>query len=557
MEIVAHPTEYHIDVPFNHFRKRNLEAVRALSNRYYDAIRKIWIAPVSIAQEVEVMATETRAEVLRMSHPVAPLKVGKIAPLPELETPLKLRSGEMRPYQGNGVARGLELKRFINGDEQGLGKTLQTIATLYAAYKRGEDVFPALIVCPASTKINWLREWEQWTDIKAVILTDKNKKVWTRFHEVAQIDVFITNYESLKKYFVHYMPPKSRIKNSLDIQLKQSSQMFKSVVFDESHRCKDTSTTQTKLALRLAIGKEWIILLTGTPVVNKPTDLFPQLAIMGHHKTFGGVTGYKVRYCDGGKGASNLQELNYLINKTCFFRREKKDVAKDLPAKQRQTIICDITTRSKYNEARDNFLDYLKASGFTREEIERKLRGEIMVKMGELKRISALGKLNEVKEFVNEVIDSGEKLVLFCSLHAIVDALKLEFPDAVTITGRDSMLQKQASIDKFQNDKTCQLVICNIKAAGVGITLTASSRVAFVEYPWHYADCVQCEDRVHRIGQAFPVMATYFLGQDTIDEDLFELIVSKAETANAITGATDKMQTSYVNKMLNLLKYSK
>jgi SWI/SNF-related matrix-associated actin-dependent regulator of chromatin subfamily A-like protein 1 len=278
---------------------------------------------------------------------------------------------------------------------------------------------------------------------------------------------------------------------------------------------------------------------------------------MGHHKKFGGVTGYKVRYCDGGKSSSNLQELNYLLNETCFFRREKKDVAKDLPEKQRQTILCDITTRDTYTEARDNFVQFLENSGYTDEEIETKLRGEIMVKMGELKRISALGKLNEVKEFVNEVIDSGEKLVLFCSLHAIVDALKKEFPDAVTITGRDNGKQKQESIDKFQNDKTCQLVICNIKAAGVGITLTASSRVAFVEYPWTYADCVQCEDRVHRIGQKNTVMATYFLGQDTIDEDLYKLIVSKAETANAITGATDKMETSYVNKMLNLLNYKK
>ncbi|HET8838482.1 MAG TPA: DEAD/DEAH box helicase, partial [Flavobacteriaceae bacterium] len=309
------------------------------------------------------------------------------------------------------------------------------------------------------------------------------------------------------------------------------------------------------LALRIAMKKEWVILLTGTPVVNKPIDLFPQLAIMGHLNIFGGRKGFLTRYCEGGRGASNLKELNYLLNKHCFFRREKKDVAKDLPEKQRQTILCDITTRAEYNRAKNEFVSYLKDKDFTDAEIAKKLRGEIMVKMGELKRISALGKLNEVKEFVNEVLESGEKLIVFASLHSIVDAMKSEYPNAVTVTGRDNQAQKQHSIDSFQNNPDCKLIICNIKAAGVGITLTASSRVAFIEYPWTYSDCVQCEDRAHRIGQKNNVMVTYFLGHKTIDEQMFELIKSKAETANAITGATDQMETSYVDKMLNLLDF--
>ena len=170
------------------------------------------------------------------------------------------------------------------------------------------------------------------------------------------------------------------------------------------------------------------------------------------------------------------------------------------------------------------------------------------------------GKMNEVKEFVEEVLESGEKLILFCNLHAIVDSCLELWPEAVTITGRDETQQRQRNIDRFQTDHKCQLIICNIKAAGVGITLTASSRVAFIEYPWTYADCVQCEDRAHRIGQHFPVMCTYFLGQQTIDEKLFKLIQSKAEVANQITGATDEIQTNYVNDIrklyLNELKKS-
>jgi len=556
MQIIQHPNEFHIHIPFDHWKDRNLKAVKALSIRRFDYKNKIWVAPITISEEVLELAKTHRAEILKKENN-QPEKIGTIEPLPELETAIELKHPEgfqLREYQGKGVARGLQLKRYINGDEQGLGKTLQSIATLYAAKLRGEDPFPALVVCPASMKETWKREWKQWAGIKAMVLDNKNKDTYHRFYELGMADVFITNYESLKKFFVQYMPPKGKMRNSMDIQMKPTVDLFNSIVIDESHRCKDTKTQQTKLALRIAMNKEWVILLTGTPVVNKPIDLFPQLAIMGHLNKFGGRKGFLTRYCEGGRGASNLKELNYMLNKHCFFRREKIDVAKDLPEKQRQTILCDITTRAEYNRAKNDFMKHLEEMNFSDEEIARKLRGEIMVKMGELKRISALGKLNEVKEFVNEVLEAGEKLIVFASLHVIVDAMKAEYPDAVTVTGRDNAEQKQASIDAFQNDPSCKLIICNIKAAGVGITLTASSRVAFIEYPWTYSDCVQCEDRAHRIGQKNNVMITYFLGHKTIDEQMFELIKSKADTANAITGATDKMETNYIDKMISMFK---
>src|SRR5690606_16650198 len=153
---------------------------------------------------------------------------------------------------------------------------------------------------------------------------------------------------SLKKYFVRHMPPKGKLRRSSDIVMDDRIQLLKSMIVDESHRCKNPSTQQAKLTLRIAHEKEWVILLTGTPVVNKPIDLYPQLAIMNRLKEFGNRKGFLGRYCEGGRGAANLKELNYLLNQHCFFRREKKDVAKDLPEKQRQTIMCDITNREQY-----------------------------------------------------------------------------------------------------------------------------------------------------------------------------------------------------------------
>lgn len=556
MQIIEYATEFHVRIAFNRLRKRNTAAVKKIPYAQWDYKNKVWKIPLNQRINMIKLQRYANAEYFKIGD-AEPEKFEEVPQLPDLETEIPLAHPEgfgFRPYQEKGVARGLELKRFMNGDEQGLGKTLQSIATIHGAALAGNNVFPCLVICPASTKINWMREWQMWSGRKAMVLEDRVKDSWHRYFEIGEAEVFIVNYESLKKYFVKYMPPKGKLRSSRDIEMDPRVNMLKSVIVDESHRCKDTKTQQAKFTLKICMDKEWVILLTGTPVVNKPIDLFPQLAIMNRLNHFGGKKNYLTRYCEGGRGAANLKELNYLLNKNCFFRREKKDVTKDLPEKQRQTILCDITTRNEYNKARDEFVSYLKEKGADDAEIAKKLRGEIMVKMGELKKISAYGKLNEAKEFIHQVIDSGEKLIVFVIHHVIVDELLKEFPGAVTVTGRDNTNQKQESIDSFQKDPNVKLIVCNIKAAGVGITLTASSRVAFIEYPWTYADCAQCEDRAHRIGQKNNVMCTYFLGQNTIDEQLYQMIQDKRHIGNTITGATDEMKMTLVDNVLNLFK---
>ena len=131
----------------------------------------------------------------------------------------------------------------------------------------------------------------------------------------------------------------------------------------------------------------------------------------------------------------------------------------------------------------------------------------------------------------------------FCSLHEVVDALCKAFPRAVTVTGRDSASSKQVAVDSFQNDPDVQLIVCSIKAAGVGLTLTASSNVAFVELAWTYADCCQCEDRAHRIGQKDNVTCYYLLGRGTIDQTIYSLIHKKKSIAAEIMNSDDDIPT--------------
>ena len=176
----------------------------------------------------------------------------------------------------------------------------------------------------------------------------------------------------------------------------------------------------------------------------------------------------------------------------------------------------------------------------TDEQVARSMRGEIMVRIGVLKNISARGKLNAVKDYISDVLESGEKIVVFIHQKEVCGMLTQAFPDAVTITGDDDMTTRQRNIDAFQNDPEVRMIVCSIKAAGVGLTLTASSIVSFVELPWHAADTDQCEDRCHRIGQKDSVQCVYFLGKHTIDEDIYQIIQDKREISNKITGGKNE-----------------
>jgi len=479
---------------------------------------------------------------------------GEISPLPDLMIDIPLRM-EMFSYQSKGVAYSLDKKKLIVGDQPGLGKTIQAIATV-----EGAGCKCILVICPATLRENWKREIEEkWTYKKALILKDRVKTTWPQFYKVGMIKYFICNYESLKKFFVEKIDihlDKNGNKMPLrinHIHFNDTINLFDAIIIDEVHRCKDGKTQQSKFVMGISKGKEYVLALTGTPVVNKPMDLIPQLHIIDRLQVFGGYTGFMNRYCQGYNQASNLKELNFLMHKNCFYRREKREVLTDLPDKMRNIVRCDISTRAEYNKAENDLKAYLKENlSKTDAEITKSLRGEVMVMIGILKKISARGKIEQMIEHIEEVVDSGEKIVVFAWHKEIVQELKRAIPGTVTITGDDSMDQRQRAVDGFQNDPKVQVIVCNIKSGGVGITLTASSRVSFIELPWHPADCEQCEDRTHRIGQKNSVQCDYFLGHETIDEHIYQIIEKKRNIVNQVTGAEEEIETNMIDEFINL-----
>ena len=465
-------------------------------------------------------------------------------------------------YQLEGVRYALDHKRCIFGDQPGLGKTLQAICAVVKAHKEAviaaEDSFPALVICPAALKVNWKREFKKFAGVEAIILDDTNRASWERFWELKRPDgealcpVFITNYESLKKFFVRKVKNSSRF-TLASIEFDDRIRLFKSIIIDESHKCKSSKTQQSKFVEGICRGKNWIFALTGTPVVNNNTDLIQQLRILGRLDDFGGYKEFVARFCDGPKQSSNMKELHYRLWMCCFFRREKAKVLTQLPDKMRQYITCEITNRKEYQDAEDNFLKYLRQYKHADDDrIARAMRGEVMVRMGILKEIAARGKVKAVADFIHDVIDGGEKLIMFAYLKEVVMALKAEFPNAVTVTGSDNITQKQNAVDRFQNDPECKLIILNYKSGGTGLTLTASSRVGFIEFPWTYSDCEQAEDRAHRNGQKNAVNCYYFLGDKTIDEYMYKVIQTKKDIANEVTGTTTQIDEDVVSNVMNL-----
>lgn len=512
---------------------------------------KFWHVP--LGSERELLQLARTVGKIPVGNNTERVEIGEVEPLPDLSINIDLNM-DLFEYQKKGVQYGINKMKFINGDDMGLGKTAQSIATLV-----GGGAKCILIVCPATLKENWRREWKMWTGKDAIIISNRTKNTWAQYFKVGLSNVFIVNYESLKKYFVKEInKPADKPLRLNHIVFNETIKLFDAVVFDEIHRAKDMRTQLSKFCKGISIGKQWILGLTGTPIVNKPKDLISQLSILDLLPKFGGYTRFVDRYCQGYNQASNLRELNYLLHKNGFFRRLKKEVLHDLPDKMRNIFKVEITNRQEYIKAENDLVNYLRENLKKSEgEITKALRGEAMVLIGILKKISAKGKISAIIEMINEVIEGGEKIVVFAWHKEVVKAIQDAIPGSLTIVGDNSLKERQYAVDSFQKNDNCRVIICNIQSGGVGITLTASSRVAFIELPWHPAHADQAEDRCWRIGQKNSVDCRYLIGAKTIDEYIYGIIDKKRAIVSQVTGAENEIETSVMDEFINLFSKEK
>jgi len=476
--------------------------------------------------------------------------------------------------------------RCLLGDEMGLGKTPSALAVLQHL-----QAFPALIICPNSVKLNWGKEAARWLphlvkngwasvsiidgNEKPIQITVDGRKLLFSTNDLSQ-PIIVINYDLLSRD-LKGVEGRGRGKKVLlrDRALALSQVPFQAIIVDESQRVKSHKAQRTIVVQELAKDKKVRLLLSGTPIVNRPIELLSQLNVLGRLNDLGGFNKFTRRYCKAYMGpfgwdltgAAHLDELNEKLRATCYVRRRKDEVLKELPPKRRVLVPVDITNRQKYEEVEADAISWYMQRAVEDEEflasIEhlsledqkqarwrrmqdaayRAQRAEHLTRINALKQVGAQGKLGAIIDWVTDFLENEEKLVLFADHIAIQKTIFQEFPDSAHIFGEDDAITRQANVDKFQTDPKCRLIICSLVAGGEGITLTAATNVVFTEFGWTPAGMEQAESRLHRIGQQGSVTAWWLVAENTIDEDITELIEKKRKVVEEATDGTIREQT--------------
>jgi len=466
--------------------------------------------------DVEVRGGAARAvAALRIEHEEAAAAIRRsratdAEPIPAVAA---LLGGELQPFQWAGVRYALDARRTFLADEQGLGKTVEALAALEAA-----DAYPAIVVCPASLKLNWERETGHWLPHRSVAVVNGRSAVPPRG------EITILNYEIVAAHAVEL----ARLRPQ-------------AIVIDESHYCKNPRAKRTQAVRRLAgtIPPEGLRLaLTGTPVLNHAEELIAQLRVIGRLEDFGSGARFARSFGSAQHGVSE-ERLHWHLRRSCFVRRLKSEVLPQLPAKRQVVVPVALDNEREYRLAEKDVIEWLRTQPLDLSELNAKiaaaLRAQRLAQLGTLQRLAARGKLHAALTWIHDFLASGEALVVFARHVEVQEAVLERFPDALHLLGRDSAERREAAIETFQSADGPQLIVCATRVAAQGITLTRASNVAFLELEWTPAMHDQAEDRCHRIGQRDAVTAWYLLAADTIDETMAELIQSKRRTVAAVT----------------------
>lgn len=453
----------------------------------------------------------------------------------------------LRPYQVAGATR-LAGELRLNGllaDEQGLGKTGQALAALHAAR---DIAFPALIICPGSLKWNWAREVVKWLGEGYNIRILNGRPTRSQFRCRSEKDIAIINYDILADFAV----AKTKKVQAGWAQLLTSAG-FQTVIFDECHKLKNPKAKRTKAILEMIKQIPNRIALSGTPIESRPIEFFTTLQIVAP-KLFPNYWQFGVRYCGAVadecgqrfSGASNIEELHEILIDNCMIRRLKADVLSELPKKTRSVIPVEINMKEyqKYESEMIRVMQELKG--------DPRAQMNILTSIEVCKQAAVRGKMKQAINFIEDYLETGRKLVVFTAHTFVIDELQKKFRNiAVRVDGKVIGEKRQFAVDAFQNDNSIRLFIGNIKAAGVGLTLTAAQDTLTLELGWTPGEHEQAEDRVHRIGQkADSVTAYYLIAKGTIEDYIMSVIDGKREVLEQVLNGKKATQQSLLSALI-------
>ena len=407
------------------------------------------------------------------------------------------------PHQTKAIEWLGQRPKAILALDMGLGKTCVSALDL---------VVPALVVCPASLKLNWQRELNMWRPELSVQVIKSPKDVPNNS------DVTVINYDILQK-----------------VDLPRAN----TLIVDEAHYIKNWKAKRTKVLTHLIKATANVSLLTGTPVVNRPIELWTLLYSIGATKL--GYFEFGMRYCAGWKtpwdtydfsGSSRQAELVKILEP--FMLRMTKVECIDLPPKTYRIIELDLPVDKREKAFDQNQIDKPDSIPFEA--------------ISDIMKLNAERKLPDAITYIKDCLEQTNKVVVFAHHIHIIDQLMDALKDygPVKVTGSVKNEDRQKAVDIFQTNTACRVFVGNIKAAGVGLTLTAASHVIFVEAPWSPSALQQAADRCHRISQKDNVTVDLLVISGSIDTLVLHKILSKMDVIDKIIVESKKRTISTI-----------
>ncbi|CAH9086321.1 unnamed protein product [Cuscuta europaea] len=525
-------------------------AIRKVPKAGWNAKERLWIFPLSSLPSAEKVLNEIPCANVEIENldPLVRRAIAAVNEVCDIQDRYKCIpesiETKLMPFQRDGVRFALQHgARVFLADEMGLGKTLQAIAVSCCV----RESWPVLILTPSSLRLHWASMIQQWLDISPsdilVVLSQVSGSNRAGFKVVPSNSKRSIQLDGLFNIVSYDTVPK--------LQDTLMASEFKVVIADESHFLKNAQAKRTNASLPVMRKAKYVILLSGTPALSRPIELFKQLEAL-YPDVYKNVHEYGNRYCKGGtfgiyQGASNHEELHNLMKATVMIRRLKKDVLPQLPVKRRQQVFLNVEEKEmKCINALFRELEIVKEkikSSQSKDDRE-SLKFTEKNLINKMYIASAEGKIPSVLDYLATVIEADCKFLIFAHHLQMIDSihqyLLKKKVGCIRIDGSTPASSRQALVTDFQEKESIKAAVLSIKAGGVGLNLTAASTVIFAELSWTPGDLIQAEDRTHRIGQVSSVNIYYLLANDTVDDIIWDVVQSKLENLGQMLDGEEK-----------------
>lgn len=471
-------------------------------------------------------------------------------------------------HQIDGVRFGLNKKKFLLCDDQGLGKTKQII-DFVGCLEKTDTINKVLIVCGVnSLKYNWQSEIGIHSDEKGWVLGTRFRKTTGKAYEGSTKDkledldnlpdcrYIITNIETLRAGAKKISKSKYHFPIAEKLQELCKNGTISVIAFDECHKSKEPTSLQSRAMIN--VTSKYMVAMSGTPLMNNPLDLYFPMSWLGYEKH--SFYQFKQHYCTlGGWGGSqvvgykNLEEIRAMMD-NIMLRRLKTEVL-DLPEKIRKIEYVDMTPKQAqiYKEVYMGVMNELQKIKFSNNPLSMMIRlRQATGWTGVISNsIQESAKMDRMVELVSEIVASGQKAIIFSNWESMTEVAKekLKAYNPAYITGATKADERMIEVNRFQNDDKCKVIIGTIGAMGTGLTLTTAQNVIFLDSPWNMALKAQAEDRAHRIGTKGTVNVITLVCKNTIDERIEELVEKKGQIADALVDG--KISIDDINYLLS------